>query len=70
MVAPVLFAKMKGTSMRMCINYRMTSQVKINNWHVWSKKLLPKINLRSRYHQMRVKESGIPTDWGMVTMSY
>nr|GFC12519.1 putative reverse transcriptase domain-containing protein [Tanacetum cinerariifolium] len=68
--APVLFVKKKDGSMRLCIDYRKLNRVTIRNRY-----LLPriddffdqlqgakffKINLRSGYHQLRVKEQDIP----------
>ena len=69
--APVLFVKKKNGSMRMCIDYRQLNKVTVKNRY-----LLPciddlfdqlqgavcflKIDLRSRYHQLKVKEGEIP----------
>jgi hypothetical protein len=69
--APVLFVKKKDGSMRMCIDYRELNKVTIKNQYP-----LPMINdlldqlqgaqvfstfdLRSGYHQVRVKEEDIP----------
>ncbi|KAA3483913.1 DNA/RNA polymerases superfamily protein [Gossypium australe] len=70
--APVLFVKKKDSTMRMCIDYRQLNKVTIKN-----KYLLPriddlfdqlkgaivfsKIDLRSGYYQLRVKDSDILT---------
>jgi hypothetical protein len=69
--APVLLVKKKDGSMRLCVDYRKQNQVTIKN-----KYLLPriddlmdqlvgacvfsKIDLRSGYHQIRVKPEDIP----------
>ncbi|KAJ9566939.1 hypothetical protein OSB04_002905 [Centaurea solstitialis] len=69
--APVLFVKKKDGSFRMCIDYRELNKVTIKN-----KYLLPriddlfdqlqgasyfsKIDLRSGYHQLRVREEDVP----------
>ncbi|GKE50019.1 hypothetical protein Tco_1481277, partial [Tanacetum coccineum] len=69
--APVLFVKKKDRSFRMCINYR-----ELNKLTVRKRYLLPriddlfdqlqgssvysKIDLRSGYHQLRVRDEDIP----------
>ena len=69
--APVLFAKKKDKTLRLCINYRQLNRLTIKNRcplprindlfdqlrgaHVYSK-----INLRTGYHQLRVRETDIP----------
>jgi hypothetical protein len=67
----VLFVKKKGRSMRMCIDYRKLNKVTIKNQYplpriddlldqlqgAW---VFSKVDLRSSYHQVRVKEEDIP----------
>ena len=69
--APVLFAKKKDKTLRLCINYRQLNRLTIKNRyplprindlfdqlrgaHVYSK-----IDLRTGYHQLRVRETDIP----------
>ncbi|XP_073137027.1 uncharacterized protein [Henckelia pumila] len=50
--APVLFVRKKDGSMRLCIDYRQLNQVTGSS--VYSK-----IDLRSGYHQLRVRESDV-----------
>ena len=69
--APVLFVKKKDGSMRLCVDYRQLNKVKIKNKYplpriddlfdqlkgaTW----FSKIDLRSGYYQLRVKESDVP----------
>ena len=69
--APVLFVKNKDGSMRMCINYQRLNQVTIKNKYqlpridelfdqLQGATYFSKINLRSSYHQLRVRESDVP----------
>jgi hypothetical protein len=68
--APVLFVTKKDGSMRMCIDYRSLNEVTIKNKYplpriddlfdqLQGAKYLSKIDLRSRYHQLRIKEADI-----------
>nr|GEZ42225.1 retrotransposon protein, putative, Ty3-gypsy subclass [Tanacetum cinerariifolium] len=69
--APVLFEKKKDGSMMLCINYRELNRVTIRNRYplpriddlfdqLQGAKFFSKIDLRSGYHQLRVKEQDIP----------
>ncbi|KAA3484290.1 DNA/RNA polymerases superfamily protein [Gossypium australe] len=69
--APVLFVKKKDGTMRMCIDYRQLNKVTIKNKYSLPKiddlfdqlkgaTVFSKIDLRSRYYQLRVKDSDIP----------
>nr|GEZ58449.1 putative reverse transcriptase domain-containing protein [Tanacetum cinerariifolium] len=52
--APVLFVKKKDGSIRLCIDYRELNKITIQGAMHFSK-----IDLRSGYHQLRVKEQDI-----------
>ena len=65
--APVLFMKKKDGTLRLCIDYRQLNRVIIKNRYPLSRiedlfdqlkgaQVFSKINLRSGYHQMRIKE--------------
>nr|GFB68124.1 putative reverse transcriptase domain-containing protein [Tanacetum cinerariifolium] len=54
--APVLFVKKKDGSFRMCIDYRELKKLTIKN----RSRVSSKIDLRSGYHQLRVREKDIP----------
>ncbi|KAA3466063.1 Retrovirus-related Pol polyprotein from transposon 17.6 [Gossypium australe] len=69
--APVLFVKKKDGTMRMCIDYRQLNKVTIKNkYHLpciddlfdqmKGATMFSKIDLRSSYYQLRVKESDVP----------
>ena len=69
--APVLFVCKKDGTLRMCINYRQLNGVTIKNKYplpriddlfdqLQGAKCFSKIDLRSGYHQVRVKDKDIP----------
>ena len=69
--APVLFVKKKDGSMRLCIDYRELNQVTIKNRYplpriddlfdqLSSAAVFSKIDLRSGYHQLKVRAQDIP----------
>ncbi|GKE27752.1 putative reverse transcriptase domain-containing protein [Tanacetum coccineum] len=69
--APVLFVKRKDGSFRMCIDYRELNKLTIKNRYplpriddlfdqLQGSSVYLKINLRSGYHQLRVREEDIP----------
>jgi hypothetical protein len=69
--SPVLFVKKKDGSMRMCINYRNPNAVTVKNKYplprindlldqLKNARFFSKINLRSRYHQMKIRSEDIP----------
>ncbi|GJX13096.1 putative reverse transcriptase domain-containing protein [Tanacetum coccineum] len=69
--APVLFVKKKDISFRMCIDYRELNKLTIKNLYPLSRiddlfdqlqcsSIYSKIDLRSGYHQLRVREEDIP----------
>ena len=69
--APVLFSKKKDMTLRLCIDYRQLNRVTIKNRYPLSRiddlfdqfrgvRVYSKIDLRTGYHQLRVKEADIP----------
>ncbi|PKA57912.1 RNA-directed DNA polymerase like [Apostasia shenzhenica] len=68
--APVLFAKKKDDSLRLCINYRELNKITIKNKYklpriddlfdqLKNAKVFSKIDLRSGYHQLRIRAQDI-----------
>nr|GEZ80441.1 putative reverse transcriptase domain-containing protein [Tanacetum cinerariifolium] len=69
--APVLFVKKKDGTFRMCINYQELNKLTINNHYplpriddlfdqLQGSSVYSKIDLRSGYHQLRVRDKDIP----------
>ena len=69
--APVLFAKKKGKTLRLCIDYRQLNKVTIKNRYPLPRiddlfeqsrgaRVYSKIDLRTGYHQLRVGDTDIP----------
>ena len=68
--APVLFVKKKDDTLRLCIDYRQLNKVTIKNKYplpsindlfdqVRGAKIFSKFDLRSSYHQVRIKNEDI-----------
>ncbi|KAI3780620.1 hypothetical protein L2E82_10605 [Cichorium intybus] len=69
--APILFVKKKDGSMRMCIDYRELNKITVKNKYplpriddlfdqLQGASYFSKIDLRSGYHQLKIRESDIP----------
>ncbi|KAA0037901.1 pol protein [Cucumis melo var. makuwa] len=69
--APVLFVKKKDGSMRLCIDYRELNKVTVKNKYplpriddlfdqLQGATVFSKIDLRSGYHQLRIKDEDVP----------
>ena len=69
--APVIFVKKKDGSLRLCIDYRDLNCATVKNRYPMSRiddlfdqmkgaAVFSKIDLRSGYHQLRIKEGDIP----------
>ena len=69
--APVLFVKKKDETMRLCIDYKQLNKIMIKNKYplpriddlfvqLQGASAFFKIDLRSGYHQLKIKESDVP----------
>ena len=69
--APMLFVNKNDGTLRLCVDYRQLNKVTIHNKYplpriedlfdqLQGAKLFSKIDLRSGYHQLRIRESDIP----------
>jgi hypothetical protein len=69
--APVLFVQKKDRSQRMCVDYRSLNDVTVKNKymlphikdlfdHMRGARVFSKIDLRSGYHQVKIRPSDIP----------
>jgi hypothetical protein len=69
--SPVLFVDKRDGTIPLCVDYRKLNEVTIKNKYPLPKiedifdqlngaKVFSKINLRTRYHQLKVRESDIP----------
>ena len=69
--APVLFARKKGKTLRLCIDYRQLNRVTIKDRYPLLRiddlfdqlrrmRVYSKIDLRTGYHQLKVRETDIP----------
>ena len=69
--APVLFVKKKDGSLRLCIDYRELNRVTVKNKYPLPRiddlfdqlagaTVFSKIDLRSRYHQLKIKREDVP----------
>ena len=69
--APVLFAKKKDKTLRLCIDYRQLNRATIKNQYPLPRiddlfdqlrgaRVYSKIDLRTGYHQLRIRETDIP----------
>ena len=83
--APVLFMKKKDGTLRLCIDFRELNKVTVKNKYpppridnlfdqLKDEKIFSKIDLRSGYHQVRIKEEdmlspnigSLPLNWGIL----
>ncbi|WRX18080.1 Reverse transcriptase domain - like 10 [Theobroma cacao] len=69
--APILFVKKKDGTLRLCIDYRQLNRMTIKNKYLLSRiddlfdqlqgaTMFSKVDLRSGYHQLRIKEQDVP----------
>ena len=69
--APVLFVKKNDGSLRLCIDYRELNKVTIRNQYPLSRifdlfdqlqgaRVFSKIDLRSGYHQLKIRSEDVP----------
>jgi hypothetical protein len=78
---PALFVKKKDGSLRLCVDYRPLNAVTIKNKYPLPRinvlfdqlagaKVFSKIDLQSRYHQIKIRPSDIPKTSSLLAMGY
>jgi hypothetical protein len=78
---PTLFVKKKDGSLRLCVDYRPLNVVTIKNKYPLPRidvlfdqlagaKVFSKIDLRSGYHQIKIRPSDIPRQLSLLAMAY
>ena len=79
--APIFLIKKKDITLRLCVNYKMLNKITIKNRYPLPRiddlfdqlknvVIFSKIDLRSRYHQLKIKESDVSKTTFRTTYRY